>query len=290
MNGTMKKPPCRRGPCMSLLAIVALLFPGALHAYPPSPHHIIYGTVRDEFGQPIHLTNAKIFLEASSGASIGGVIGEDAEPGVNYRLKVPMDSGLTDDNYKPTALNPTVPFVMKVVIGSAVYLPIEMTGNYVNLGKPAESTRIDLTLGEDTDGDGLPDAWERMLARQRGGQLGIADIQPGSDEDGDGISNLAEYLAGTYAFDPESGFRLKLMKSAEGQAELEFLAVRGHRYTLFISTDMKTWVPTVFSIPDEEPAGAEYASYLADDVRMLRVRVVTQNAENSLTFFKMLSH
>ena len=31
----------------------------------------------------------------------------------------------------------------------------------MELGKPSETTRLDLTLGEDSDGDGLPDAWER---------------------------------------------------------------------------------------------------------------------------------
>ncbi len=58
-----------------------------------------------------------------------------------------MDAGLTPDNYRPTALRPSVSFRMKVLIGGVTYLPIEMRANYANLGKPAQSTRIDLTLG-----------------------------------------------------------------------------------------------------------------------------------------------
>ena len=46
-----------------------------------------------------------------------------------------------------------------------------MRGDYSALGRPGESTRIDLTLGEDRDGDGLPDAWERTLITASGGKL-----------------------------------------------------------------------------------------------------------------------
>ena len=49
-----------------------------------------------------------------------------------------------------------------------------------------------ITQGADTDGDGIPDAWERQNFAN---QLNIATAT--SDSDGDGFSDLSEYLAGT---------------------------------------------------------------------------------------------
>ena len=50
--------------------------------------------------------------------------------------------------------------------------------------------------GEDGDGDGLPDWWERMNgAAGEGGDL--ADMAPEDDDDHDGLDNLAEYAAHT---------------------------------------------------------------------------------------------
>ena len=51
-------------------------------------------------------------------------------------------------------------FRLKVKIGSVTYLPIEMKLSKA-LGQAAQSTRLDLTLGEDSDNDGLPEAPER---------------------------------------------------------------------------------------------------------------------------------
>ena len=51
----------------------------------------------------------------------------------------------------------------------------------------------------DTDGDGMPDAWER--------QYGFDPLDPADahgDADGDGFTNLEEYLAGTNPRDPKS--------------------------------------------------------------------------------------
>ena len=206
-------------------------------------------------------------------------------PDANYRLQVPMDAGLTADAYKPTALRPTVGFRLKVKIGSTTYLPIEVAANYSNLGKPAQSTRLDLTLGEDSDGDGLPDAWERALIAALEGEVTLEEIRPNDDSDGDGLSNLREYLAGTYAFDPEDGFSLEVVDAVNGNPVLEFLAIRGRSYALEASRDLQTWVPARFRLLSDAPDMPGRDFYQATDIRLQRVEALPPDGEAAPRLF-----
>src|SRR5262245_13175519 len=240
----------------------------ASQAFPPAPSHLIYGQVRDEYGVALSVTNALIVFESTNAGQIASSIVPQLEPGVNYRLNLSMDSGIAPDLYKVTALQPNVPFRLRVKIGDVNYLPMEMVANYATLGQPAESTRIDLTLGVDADGDGLPDAWQRLLISMLGPG---ARIGPNDDADGDGISNLNEYLAGTYAFQPDSGFRLNLVRNAEGAPLLEFMVVSPRTYTVYSSTDLQSWVPIQFNIPADGPSATNLSSYRATDIHILQV-------------------
>jgi hypothetical protein len=269
----------------AILAIgLAFSLPETAQSFPPAPPHVIYGLIRDEQGSPLAGSAAKVILETPTGTQITSDLIQEA--GVNYRLTIPMDSGLTADAYKPTALQPTAPFRLKVQIGSAVYLPLEMTGDFSHLGKPAQSTRIDLTLGEDSDHDGLPDAWERNLIAMLGGNLTLADIRPGDDNDHDGISNLNEYVAGTYAYDPADGFKLKILGYNNGAPAMEFLAIRGHNYTVYGSTNLTLWNPVQFKITAEGPEATTRQSYQATDVRTLRIDAVLPVGVKN-TFYKV---
>lgn len=253
-----------------------LMLAGAMVAlaYPPAPHHLIYGSVRDEMGNPLIVTNAEVILETLSGVRLEAAVVPGLQPGINYRLPVPMDAGLTADAYKPTALKPTLPFRMKVRIGTATYLPIEMSGTYLDLGKAAESTRVDLTLGEDTDGDGLPDAWERALLS---GTTTLNDITPDGDSDGDGLSNLQEYLAGTYAFDSADGLKLEIFYQ-NGQPVVEFVAIAGRTYTLHASGDLQNWKSILFRMAGDGAEGSARGYYQATDVRRVRLEVLSTDS------------
>lgn len=251
----------------TLLALLASL---AALAYPPAPYHTIYGVVRSEMGNPILANKAQVILSTTAGVELTTTINSTLKPGMNYRLQIPMDAGLTAAAYKPTALNPTVPFRLKVKIGETVYLPIEMRANFSNLGKPAQSTRMDLTLGEDADGDGLPDAWQRAL-RQALGDTALTG--PNDDADGDGLSNLQEYLAGTYAFDAQDGFRLEIIGKNGNNPILQFLAIRGRSYSFQTSTDLEDWTQASFRLCSEGSDAPSRRSYEPADVRTQQVEL-----------------
>lgn len=263
----------------SALLLMGLL--GGAHAFPPAPHHQIYGLVRGEDGEPIMQDSATIVLETDLGVRVTGTIVPNLAPGENYRLLIPMDARVTPDLYVENALMPLVPFRIKVIIGSVTNLPIEMIGGYRSLGVPGGSTRIDLTLGEDLDGDGLPDAWERIVIAQLGGNRTLAQIKPNEDSDGDGISNLHEYIAGTYAFDPQDGFALKIRSRTAQRTELELLAIQGRTYEIKSSTDMRTWRAESFTVPEID--SQLRTDYSAGEVRPLVIEV---QGTNTARFFR----
>ena len=264
------------------LALLVLLVASGAQAFPPAPHHLIYGMARDEFGRPITAKGAQIILETSAGIKVQTTIIPGLRPGVNYELAVPMDSGLTADVYKPTALQPTVPFKIRVKIGDVIYLPLEMSGSFALLGQPGQRTLLNLTLGEDLDGDGLPDAWERLINPD------ISKVSPGGDSDSDRMTNLQEYLAGTYAFDPADGFKLTITGVVAGKPRMKFLAITGRTYAVLSSTDLKTWVLVNFRIPAQDAAEIVRQNYYATDVRTLEIETATSVNQPAPTFFKLV--
>ena len=251
-----------------------LAFPAP--AFPPAPHHTLYGMVRNQFGDPISISPSDVYLETPAGTQLPCSLVNGLEPGVNYRLEVPMDSGTSGETnaYQPTALKPFFQFKLNVLIGQTIYLPIEMTGDFSKIGQPGQKTRIDLTLGVDSDGDGLPDAWEQALIAIYGGNL--AGINPNDDTDGDGISNLNEYLAGTYAFDPTDGFQLNFTSLTAGASEMEFLAIRGRTYGIQASSNLQQWTPVDFNLVTGGVPGALRSTYSSTDVRRIRLQVPNQ--------------
>jgi hypothetical protein len=80
----------------------------------------------------------------------------------------------------------------------------------------------------DTDGDGLPDAWESLH--------GLDPFNPNDamlDSDGDGLTNLQEYQIGTDPRNPASGLRLNIAIAPDGtNVLLSFTAVCNFTYTV----------------------------------------------------------
>ncbi len=256
------------------------------YAFPPAPHHRFYGSVRNEYGHPITSEDAEIIFETSSGRVIKTSISDYLPAGTNYRLEVPMDAGLIDRKHKPTAMRPQMPFTIRVNIGARTFLPIEMLiDDNSKMGLAGQKTLLNLTLGEDADGDGLPDAWERELMQR---MKDLDDVDPNGDADGDGLTNLEEYISGNYAYDDENEFTLDVVGFNESSAVLEFMAIRGRDYTVYVSSNLTDWTPTTFRMPDSAEPNVSYQHYRAQDVRAVRVEVPSLGDEGKLQYFKLL--
>lgn len=270
-----------------LLAVVLLGISGhqAL-AFPPLPHHTVYGLVRDEFGNPLISPGTELTLETLAGTTITTSVIPKLEAGVNYRIEVPVDAGLTLDVYQPTAMRPSAPFRIRVKIAGKTYLPIEMKANMAQLGQPAQSSRVDLTLGEDTDGDGLPDAWERSVIAAGNLGLSLEGLKPGDRLNGNSLSVLEAYLAGTYAWDPKDGFRLDIVAFSEADPVLEFVALRGRSYTVSASDDLQTWKPVNFRVQGSKTTGPA-SFYQTTQLQRVRAVVSGEAGEAPPKFFKL---
>lgn len=271
-------------PTQRLLLLLAALIlhtsPFITSAYPPAPFHLFYGMLRDEYGTPIS-SGAEVILETSSGVQVKTVVNPGIETAANYRLEVPMDSGLMAAPYQPSALQPTVPFRIKVRVGGVTYLPIEMQGDYAQLGQPGQRTRLNLTLGEDSNGDGLPDAWQRLINSD------LTKVKPTGDA-GNGLTYLQTYYAGTYAIDPKLGFALSIVGFNQGVPLLEFLAINGRTYTLLGSTDLKTWKPIAFRVSTEAATAVARESYQTDTIKKVQLEVPAPATELPPTYFRLM--
>ncbi|HLP75290.1 MAG TPA: hypothetical protein VK327_00090, partial [Candidatus Paceibacterota bacterium] len=121
----------------------------------------------------------------------------------------------------------------------------------------------------DTDGDGLPDAWEAV----NGTQVNVPDA--GNDPDGDGFTNWQEYLAGTNPVDAGSLLKISGVTATASGAVLEFLAASNHTYSVLQSTNLNAAMWSKLTDIPAQPAS-----------RWMRV---TNSANGSATRFYRLT-
>jgi len=249
--------------------VLSVVFPA--FAYPPAPDHVIFGTVRDEKGKVLGAGEGVVIAYSGTTEIVRistNVLGDDR---TNFILRIPMDSGRMGSPYKATALLPASPITFRVMIGSVANVPIEVSRIPFSIGTPGGRTRVDLTLGVDTDGDGLPDAWERTLIdRDNSGRLKtLADVRPGDDSDNDGLTNMQEFLLGTYALDKLDGLALSIVAVENGRARLRFATIPGRTYSIKSSTDLNSWSDQEFSLGPS--ASAVQVSFVGSDITLVDV-------------------
>jgi hypothetical protein len=93
------------------------------------------------------------------------------------------------------------------------------------------------TNPSDTNGDGLPDAWQLQYFNS----ITDPNAAPGADPDGDGFNNLQEYLTGTDPTNSGSYLRIDGIQIAGNSISLEFNAIAGKTYSIFYSIDLGSW-------------------------------------------------
>lgn len=225
-----------------------------LAAFPPAPYYTLYGMVRDQVGQTVTAEGAVIVL-LKGGVEVGRApVSSVAGVDQNYELALRIDQNRSGTTlYTDKAVVAQGPFSLAVDMNGSRFYPIEVAGN-LTAGKGGERVRLDLNLGEDSDGDGIPDVWEQWQLFQAGyfpddnGNWPIHLITRNGDFDGDGQSNWLEYVAGTFAGDATEKFGLEIMEKGEDSVRFEFFAITGKTYTIERSTDVKTWTRVPFAV------------------------------------------
>ncbi|MBT5064359.1 MAG: hypothetical protein HN758_04445 [Verrucomicrobia bacterium] len=255
---------------------------GALQAYPPVPHFVIEGNLRDELGRPLEGDGVEVRLLAENGQVYRSMPNAYAGRNINYQMVVPVDGGLAGASYHRLAQWPEFAYRIEVMVDGVQHVPIELRDATPATGQSGQVQVLNLTLGEDLDGDGLPDLWESMLAEKAGG---IENVHPEDDSDGDGISNLQEYYSGTLAFDAENGFRLNFKELTDQSMVFEFMAVRGRMYRLMQSNDLVHWEDTLFEVRGNNQV---LSQYLAPASRAIEIMLPSVLEGNSQATYKLI--
>ncbi|MES2705818.1 MAG: hypothetical protein V4726_04370 [Verrucomicrobiota bacterium] len=246
---------------------LALLTAGTAPAFPPVPYYTLYGMVRDQAGQTVNVEGAWVLLLKDGKELSRTPVKSFLRTDQNYEMNVRLDQirqGTTF--YSASAIAPGAVFSLTVEMGGQRYLPIEVSGN-LTAGKGAERVKLDLTLGEDKDRDGLPDAWETWQLYQAGNLPGangwdLSLLNKDGDFDGDGQSNFKEYLAGTFAGDVTEFFKLEIKGKAGDRLHVEFFGITNKVYTIESSPDNVTWtrIPMAAAAATAVPANSWQAT------------------------------
>jgi len=185
------------------------------------PSVIVYGMIRDSFGIRLPQDSAMVGAFLGTNETARTTI-RPLLAGANYRFDVNVSDPLTAT---PKEIKPGDLVSIRVRVGG-VLQPTIGNSTFIAQGD-GPGVNINLVLGVDSDGDGLPDDWEWLMIANSGGQVtNLSQVGPGHDLDGDGVPDDQEFRNGTFAFLPDDLLRMaNLTQAANGRLSFRFLPV-----------------------------------------------------------------
>ncbi len=212
------------------------------------PSVIVYGMVRDSFGIRLPPESAMVGAFLGTNETARTAI-RPLLAGANYRFDVNVSDPLTAG---PKEIKPGDLVSIRVRVGG-VLQPTIGNSTFIAQGD-GPGVNINLILGVDSDGDGLPDDWEWLMIANSGGQVNnLSQVGPGRDLDGDGVPDDQEFWNGTFAFLPDDLLRLaNLTQHANGRLSFRFLPIEGISYVVEVSPnlDSPTWTTCPISLTE----------------------------------------
>lgn len=234
------------------VAIIAgLLGAGLAFAATHRPSMIVYGVIRDSYG--LRLSPDGAMVSAFLGTNEVARTPTRIQPaGANYRFDVNVTDPLTAG---PTDVTPGATLTIRPRMG-AVLPPTIGTNTFVARGD-GSSVKINLVIGVDSDHDGLPDDWERMVIANSGGAISdLSQVGPGRDLDGDGVPDDQEFWNGTFPFLPDDLLRIgALVVRANGRLSFSFTSIDGAIYAVESTPTLEApeWNETPVSLTETGP-------------------------------------
>lgn len=267
----------RSTPTLAISTACLLAFWGSAYAFPPAPPTTIHGMVRGEFGYALDDGSADLVLLADGVEIVRAPIKDTGFLYENCRFTLPVDLNPLQGVYRNDAVSGDLDAEYVIVVErNGRRIPVVEVNTAVDtfMPKAAGLVRVEFILGNDADGDGLPDAWERFQvgSGDYDGEDPLTALSREGDFDGDGLSDWNEYLAGTFAvlFEDSLSFRI-VNVSDDGRTSFEFFGVNGKTYTLEASDDASTWERVPFEMDTE--AASQRSSFKAETTEMNRLHL-----------------
>ena len=159
---------------------------------------------------------------------------------------------------------------------------------------PKGEHKLNLKAASVSNGKGVADQYLRDIRYDLEDMgLSMSDYDPTADYDGDGVSNYAEYLAGTDAFDPsDAGLKILSWRKVEGNdgvMEATFLPGRGRAYSVERSaTGGEKPVAFEHRPHQTDPApGAPSKNYLITEDEDPEIRAVYLYKEGASSLYRL---
>lgn len=243
---------CRKGIILGLVVVVGSVFlqSGGVDARIPEPDNIIYGVARDDA--------VTVTFEVKGEFVASYKMGDNPDAGDYYILRIPVDA------LEPAEQGSALPGDEGYIYFNDETVPAAS----ITLGERGTIYRLDFGTTDDTDGDGLPDAWEQQIvdANPNDAITSIDDVLPGGDFDGDGESNLTEYANGT---DPTSSMSAQ-RGDVQGDKQIDLAdAIAALQVASGADVSGET-ITTDGDVNEDERIGMEEAFYIMQKVSGVR--------------------